>query len=120
MTSSMDSERRSCLTILLEIMDCWTEILDDDDGIDVSYLDFRIAFDLVSHRHLIYKMSKYDITNQILICVTFFLSHRKQMVVNLSSGVEHRKLLMSQHDIVFLSVCLFADDIKIFMRIISE
>ena len=51
---------------LLEVMECWTEILDERDGIDVAYLDFRKAFDLVSHKHLLYKMSKYGITNQIL------------------------------------------------------
>ena len=73
-------ERRSCLTNLLEVMECWSEIL-DDDGVDVAYLDFRKAFDLVSHRHLIYKMSKYGITNQILNWVAAFLSHRKQRVV---------------------------------------
>ena len=60
------SEGRSCLTNLLEIMESWTEILNEDDGIDVTYLDFRKAFDLVSHRHLIYKMSKYGITDQTL------------------------------------------------------
>ena len=59
-------EGRSCLTNLLEIMENWTEILDEDDGIDVAYLDFRKAFDLVSHKHLIYKMSKYGITGQTL------------------------------------------------------
>ena len=74
-------EGRSCLTNLLEIMESWTEILDEDDGIDVAYLDFRKAFDLVSHRHLIYKMSKYGITDQTLNWVTAFLSDRTQRVV---------------------------------------
>ncbi|CAL4181599.1 unnamed protein product, partial [Meganyctiphanes norvegica] len=41
-------EGRSCLTNLLEVMECWTEILDEGDGVDVAYLDFRKAFDLVS------------------------------------------------------------------------
>ena len=49
-------EGRLCLTNLLEIMECWTEILDEDDNIDVAYFDFRKAFDLVSHKHLLYKM----------------------------------------------------------------
>ena len=62
-------------------MENWTEILDEDDGIDVAYLDFRKAFDLVSHKHLIYKMSKYGITGQTLDWVTAFLSNRTQRVV---------------------------------------
>ena len=52
---------------LLDTLDMWIKILDDDNGIDVAYLDFRKAFDLVSHRHLTYKMSKYDITGQTLV-----------------------------------------------------
>ena len=41
-------EGRSCLTNLLEIMEDWTQIIDEGDGIDVAYLDFRKAFELVS------------------------------------------------------------------------
>ena len=52
-------ERRSCLTNLLVSLEQWTDILDVGDGVDVAYLDFRKAFDLVSHRHLLHKMSKY-------------------------------------------------------------
>ncbi|CAL4121807.1 unnamed protein product, partial [Meganyctiphanes norvegica] len=74
-------EGRSCLTNLLETMESWTEIIDEDDGIDVAYLDFRKAFDLVSHKHLIYKMSKYGIKNQVLKWVEGFLSQRTQRVV---------------------------------------
>ena len=55
-------EGRSCLTNLLETLEQWTKILDEDDCIDVAYLDFRKAFDLVSHKHLLHKMSNYGIT----------------------------------------------------------
>ena len=47
-------EGRSCLTNLLDTLEQWTEIIDEGDSIDVAYLDFRKAFDLVSHEHLIY------------------------------------------------------------------
>ena len=47
---------RSCLTNLLETLELWTKIIDDGDGVDIAYLDFRKASDLVSHEHLIYKM----------------------------------------------------------------
>ena len=71
-------EGRSCLTNLLEMLEAWTEIIEEGDGIDVAYLDFRKAFDLVSHRHLIYKMSKYGINGQILKWVEEFLNNRSQ------------------------------------------
>ena len=40
---------RSCLTNLLESLESWTEILEEGNCIDVAYLDFRKAFDLVSN-----------------------------------------------------------------------
>ena len=74
-------EGRSCLSNLLETLEHWTEIIDEGDGIDVAYLDFRKAFDLVSHRHLIYKMSKYGISGQVLNWIESFLHQRTQRVV---------------------------------------
>ena len=81
-------EGRSCLTNLLGTLEHWTKIVDEGDCIDVAYLDFRKAFDLVSHRHLIYKMSKYGISGQVLEWVESFLSDRSQRVVIRGSASE--------------------------------
>ena len=83
-------------------MEDWTQIIDEGDGIDVAYLDFRKAFDLVSHKHLIYKMSKYGIKNNVLKWVQSFLQQRTQRVVvrgeksepfNVTSGVPQGSVL---------------------------
>jgi len=40
--------QRSCLTILLEALEAWTEALDNGLGINVLFLDYRKAFDSVT------------------------------------------------------------------------
>ena len=129
---------RSCLTNLLEIMEDWTEIIDDYDDIDVAYLDFRKAFDLVSHKHLIYKLSKYGITNQVLQWIEAFLNQRTQRVIvkgmasepfNVTSGVPQGSVLGPILFLLFINdlplevvspVSLFADDSKIFSKLIAD
>ena len=57
--------------------------MDEDDEIDVDYLDFRKAY-----RHLIYKMSKYGIIDQNLNWVAAFLSDWTQRVIILGTPSE--------------------------------
>ena len=74
-------EGRSCLSNLLTTLEEWTEILDAKACVDVAYLDFRKAFDLVSHKHLLLKLQKYGINGQVWNWVKSFLENRKQKVV---------------------------------------
>ena len=49
--------RRSCLTNLLLVRDCWTKEVDEGHQVDVIYLDFSKAFDRVQHSVLLHKLS---------------------------------------------------------------
>ena len=129
---------RSCLTNLLESLENWTEILEGGNCIDVAYLDFRKAFDLVSHELLIYKMSKYGIDGKILNWVKNWLQDRTQRVVirgtaseffKVTSGVPQGSVLGPILFLIYINdlptevispVSLFADDSKIFSKIVTK
>ena len=57
---------RSCQTNLLIMLTCITEATDKIIITDVIYLDFAKAFVSVPHKRLIYKLSKYGITGNLL------------------------------------------------------
>ena len=57
---------RSCITQLIEVMEDWTEHLDNHNSVDAKYLDFQKAFDTVPHHRLITKLKGYGISGNIL------------------------------------------------------
>jgi len=52
---------KSCLTNLLESLECWTKALDDGYGLDIIYLDYRMAFDSIQHKRLTEKLKTHRI-----------------------------------------------------------
>ncbi len=56
---------RSTMTQLLETIEFWSQSLDDNIGVDVAYLDFQKAFELVPHQHLLKKILSCKISGKI-------------------------------------------------------
>lgn len=105
---------------------------------DAVYTDFRKAFDTVDHARLICQLDKLGIGNPLLSWLQSYLSNRRQVVkvhgsasdpAPISSGVPQGGHLSPLLFILFINsvknflpntkVLLFADDIKIFLKIHS-
>ena len=128
---------RSCTTQLLEVLDIWSQLLDEGDNVDVVYLDFAKAFDTVPHRRMMNKLHSYGIRGKVWSWIADYMCNRKQCVivngvhssyVNVTSGVPQGSVLgpllfliyiNDLPEVVFNLVKLFADDTKLFARISS-
>ena len=93
---------RSCITHLLEVMDSWTEVVDEGGSVDVIYTDFQKAFDSVPHRRLMRKVSACGIRGKLFRWINEFLANRTQRVVingeksqegNVTSGIPQGSVL---------------------------
>ena len=129
---------RSCLTNLLETFEAWTRIVEEGYGIGVIFLDFRKAFDSVSHVKLLQKLRSYGIDEKLVVWIQDYLTNRETAVrVNAKlsswaavlSGVPQGSVLGPLLFLLFVnelptwtinSIKMFADDTKIWCKIIPE
>ncbi|KAK4816377.1 hypothetical protein QYF61_016281 [Mycteria americana] len=72
---------RSCLTNLISFYDKVTRLVDEGKAVDVVYLDFRKAFDTVSHSILLEKLAAHGLDGRTLRWVKNWLDGRAQRVV---------------------------------------
>ena len=72
---------RSCLTNLLEYMEELTRLVEEGLPVDMFYLDFSKAFDLVPHKRLLVKLRGLGIQGKVASWVEEWLCERKQRVV---------------------------------------
>uniref|UniRef100_A0A8B9T7L1 Reverse transcriptase domain-containing protein n=1 Tax=Anas platyrhynchos TaxID=8839 RepID=A0A8B9T7L1_ANAPL len=72
---------RSCLTNLISFYDKITRMVDQGKPADVIFLDFSKAFDTVSHRILLDKMSSIQLNKNIIRWVSNWLTGRAQRVM---------------------------------------
>ena len=86
----------SCETQLLSITSDFHSAFDQGSQVDCIFLDFAKAFDKVSHRLLLLKLSKLNIDSNVFNWLVSFLTNRSQFVtcnnikstlISVSSGV---------------------------------
>ena len=72
---------RSCLTNLISFYNWVTRLVDEGKAVDVVYLDFSKAFDVVSHSILLGKMAAHGL-NRFLWVRNWLEGHAQRVVVN--------------------------------------
>ena len=74
-------KKRSCMTQLISHIEQIYQALNNDEEVDVIYLDFAKAFDKVDHKVLMAKLQRYGIHGKALDWIREFLVGRQQTVV---------------------------------------
>ena len=72
---------RSCISNFLEFYDKVSQDYDFYKSLDIVFLDFKKAFDKVSHNKLLSKLKNYGIDGKLLKWIKNWLKDRKQRVV---------------------------------------
>jgi Reverse transcriptase (RNA-dependent DNA polymerase)/Endonuclease-reverse transcriptase/PHD-finger len=131
---------RSCSTLLTKVLDDWQYALEDPKckQVDAVLLDWSKAFDQISHKKLLDKLSHYGINGPLHNWLEDFLIRRSQRVVykgaessfvDVTSGVPQGSVLgpilfnifmMDLPNCITSDISQFADDCTLYRKITTK
>ena len=103
--------RKGHLTQLLlaHLTESWRQAVDNNFVVATAFIDFRKAFDCVSHRTPLHKLkNKYGIEGNLLSWLTDYLNHRTQVTVVNSTQSEELNVSCGIPQGSVLGPCLFS------------
>ena len=130
---------RATNLLLLNILNKWTEALNNSAYVDAIYCDFMVAFDTVQNQRLLRALRFYNTSENLVKWIEYFLSECKQRVAvngvfselhNIINGPSQGSVLGPVLFIAYINtlpdeiknsdIFLFADDNKLFRDIYSD
>ena len=126
--------RKSTITQMLECMNLWTKAIEEKFTVRLAYIDFRKAFDSISHTKLLAVLNNKGVRGSLLRWVSNFLTGRNQTVIinransykaDVTSGVPQGSVLGPLLFLLFIDdiisvpkhckIYVYADDCKLFL-----
>ena len=95
--------------LLAHLTECWRQAIDDNLVVATAFVDFRKAFDCVSHGILLHKLKhKFGIEGNLLSWITDYLNHRSQITVVNSTQSDELNVTCGIPQGSVLGPCLFS------------
>ena len=99
--------KRSCLTNLLLYLELLTSCIDKGLDIDVLYLDFAKAFDMVPHKRLLKKVQAHGVCGKVYSWIENWLMDRQQRVKSTAHTLDGTRLPVEYHRALFWDLLCF-------------